>query len=184
MRSAKVWLECTTAWLACPSHAHARCATLILVSRSQADPRETLPFQLASAHTQRAHPAVADGSRSSARELSRSSGAQLPWLDPVSEYIEVNLHQSLTVMELAGVAGVSPTHFSRLFRQAMGESPYRYVRRRRVDRAEQLIVGTQLPFRDIARLVGFSDQSHLNRMMRAERGLTPGHLRQTANSVR
>jgi AraC family transcriptional regulator len=113
------------------------------------------------------------------RELSRFSGAQKGWrqLDSACEYIEVNLHRSLTVMELAMVAGVSPTHFGRLFRRATGESPYRYVRRRRLERAERLIVATQLPFRDIARLVGFSDQSHLNRIIRAECGRTPGQLR-------
>jgi transcriptional regulator GlxA family with amidase domain len=175
-----VWSECPTEWLGCPSHACARWATLVLVGRARGDPREAPPFRLPSARTG-AHPVVNHTERLWAREVSRSSGAQIPWLDSVSEYIEVNLHQSLTVTELAGVAHVSPTHFSRLFRQAMGESPYRYVRRRRVDRAERLIVGTQLPFRDIARLVGFSDQSHLNRMMRAERALTPGQLRRPGN---
>jgi len=117
-----------------------------------------------------------------AGRLPHSSGGQTARrpLDSVYEYIEANLHRSLTVRELASVAGLSPTHFRRLFRQAMGTSPYRYVRRRRLERAERLILGTQLPFRDIARLVGCSDQSHLNRMMRAEIGLTPGQLRRAA----
>ena len=103
----------------------------------------------------------------------------LSWrqLEQVYDYIECNLHQPLTVTELATIAGVSPTHFTRLFRRQTGEPPYRYVRKRRLDRAERLIVETQLPFRDIARSLGFSDQSHLNRVMRAERGLTPGQVR-------
>jgi transcriptional regulator GlxA family with amidase domain len=78
----------------------------------------------------------------------------MPWLGSVCECIEGNLHLSLTVTELAMVAGVSPSHFSRVFRQAMGESPYHYVRRKRLDRAESLIVETQLPFREIAGRAG------------------------------
>jgi len=98
-------------------------------------------------------------------------------LEQVYDYIASNLHQALTVTELAVVAGVSPTHFTRLFRQQTGEPPHRYVRRRRLEEAERLIVGTQLPLAAIAVAVGFSDQSHLNRVMRAQRGATPGELR-------
>jgi len=98
-------------------------------------------------------------------------------LEQVYDYIECNLHQPLTVTELATIAGVSPTHFTRLFRGQTGEPPYRYVRKRRLDWAERLIVGTRLSLAAIAAAVGFSDQSHLNRVMRAERGLTPGQLR-------
>jgi AraC family transcriptional regulator len=98
-------------------------------------------------------------------------------LEQVYDYIECNLHRSLTVAELAGVAGVSPTHFTRLFREHTGEPPHRYVRNRRLDRAERLVIGAPLPLAAIAVAVGFSDQSHLNRVMRAERGRTPGQLR-------
>jgi AraC family transcriptional regulator len=101
-------------------------------------------------------------------------------LEQVYDYIECNLHQALTVTELAAVAAVSPSHFTRLFRQQTGEPPHRYVRKRRLDRAERLIVGTQLPLAAIAVAVGFSDQSHLNRVMRAQRGVTPGQLRNSA----
>jgi AraC family transcriptional regulator len=103
----------------------------------------------------------------------------LSWrqLEQVYDYIECNLHQPLTVTELAKIAGVSPTHFTRLFRGQTGEPPHRYVRKRRLDWAERLIVGTQLSLAAIAAAVGFSDQSHLNRVMRAERGLTPGQVR-------
>jgi AraC family transcriptional regulator len=101
-------------------------------------------------------------------------------LEQVCDYIECNLDRALTVTELASIAGVSPSHFTRLFRQQTGEPPHRYVRNRRLDRAERLIVRTQLPLAAIAVGVGFSDQSHLNRVMRAERGVTPGWLRNSA----
>jgi len=103
----------------------------------------------------------------------------LSWrqLERVYEYIECNLHQALSVAELASIAGVSPTHLTRLFGQQTGEPPHRYVRQQRLERAERLIVGTRLPLAAIAAAVGFSDQSHLNRVRRAQRGVTPGQLR-------
>jgi transcriptional regulator GlxA family with amidase domain len=152
------------------------------VAKAQGKPRRARPFHLPAADGRAADPIADHNERFLARQLPRSSGGQTAPrpLESVYEYIEANLHRSLMVMELAMVADLSPTHFSRLFRQATGASPYRYVRRRRLERAERLILGTQLPFRDIARLVGCSDQSHLNRMMRAEIGLTPGQLRRAA----
>ena len=160
-----------------------RLGTLVLVGKGKDKPEEFRLFRQPSARPPGTHRVVNYNEQSPAPERSRSAGAQMAWrqLNLVCEYIEVNLHQSLTVTELATVAGLSPTHFNRLFRQTTGQSPYRYVRRQRLDQAERLIVETQLPFRDIARSLGFSDQSHLNRMLRADRGLTPGQLRRAAN---
>jgi AraC family transcriptional regulator len=98
-------------------------------------------------------------------------------LDAVFEYVECNLRRSLRVAELAAVAGASPSHFTRMFRAACGESPHRYVRKRRLDLAERLIAGSQLSLASIALEAGFSDQSHLNRVMRVERGWTPAQYR-------
>jgi AraC family transcriptional regulator len=98
-------------------------------------------------------------------------------LDTVRDYIECNLHKSLTVAELAAIAAASPSHFARMFRAACGESPHRYVRKRRLDLAERLIAGSRLTLAAVAFHAGFSDQSHLNRVMRAERGRTPGQFR-------
>jgi AraC family transcriptional regulator len=110
---------------------------------------------------------------------SRQTRDSLGWrqLEQVYDYIECNLHQPLTVTELATVAGVSPSHFARLFSRQTGQPPHRYVRDRRLDRAERLIVETQVPLAAIAAAVGFSDQSHLNRVLLAKLGLTPGQLR-------
>ena len=103
-------------------------------------------------------------------------------LQDVYDYIEANLREALTVTQLATVSGVSRTHFTRLFRQQTGEPPHRYVRKRRLDRAERLIVKTQLPLSAIADAVGFADPSHLNRIMRGQRGMTPGQLRKSGGS--
>jgi AraC family transcriptional regulator len=116
------------------------------------------------AHAIGAHLVEHYSDRPTIRQVRRPDTLCWRELEQVYDYIECNLHQALTVTELANLARVSPTQFTRLFRQQTGEPPHRYVRNRRLDRAERLIVGTHLPLASIAVAVGFSDQTHLNRV--------------------
>jgi AraC family transcriptional regulator len=109
--------------------------------------------------------------------LEPSNGLSRDRLKRVREYIETHLNDRLTLADLAGVACLSPYHFSRSFKQAVGVSPQRYVIRRRLERAKTLMRRTNEPLAEIAYRVGFSDQSHLTSIFRRETGLTPGRYR-------
>ncbi|WP_414604262.1 helix-turn-helix transcriptional regulator [Stenotrophomonas sp. FR012] len=89
-------------------------------------------------------------------------------------YVDEHLSQPLRVTELAAAACVSRFHLVRLFRVGTGASPLRYVRRRRIERARQLLPGAQLPMACLAQQLGFFDQSHFVRSFRAETGCSPG----------
>lgn len=89
-------------------------------------------------------------------------------------YVDEHLSHLLRVTELAAVACVSRFHLVRLFRSGTGASPLRYVRRRRIQRACQLLPGAQLPMACLAQQLGFFDQSHFVRSFRAETGCSPG----------
>jgi len=65
----------------------------------------------------------------------------------------------------------------REFKQTFGDSPYQYVLARRVERATDLIRTTRLPLAEIAYATGFSDQSHMKRLVKRATGLTPNELR-------
>jgi len=98
-------------------------------------------------------------------------------LKRVYDYIEAHLDDRLTLSDLAAVACLSPYHFSRSFKQALGIGPQRYVTQRRLERAKTLMRRTNQPLARIAQEVGFSDQSHLTSVFRREIGVTPGHFR-------
>jgi AraC-like DNA-binding protein len=75
--------------------------------------------------------------------------------------------QPLDVRSLARVAHVSPSHFSRQFRGTFGESPHRYLQRRRIERAMELLRETELPVTEICFEVGFSSLGTFSRTFRA-----------------
>lgn len=98
-------------------------------------------------------------------------------LQRLREYIDAHLDQSLGLIELARVAGLSPSHLKTQFRKETGMAVHQYVIARRVQRAHQLLSRTALPISQVALEVGFSHQSHLARWTGRILGTTPGELR-------
>jgi AraC family transcriptional regulator len=94
----------------------------------------------------------------------------------VCSHIDANLAKRLPLSELAQVAGVSTSHFKVLFKAALGLPAHRYIMRRRIARAVELIKGGERSTVSIASQCGFAHQSHLARAMRAVIGRTPGDL--------
>ena len=113
----------------------------------------------------------------SAITLAPSNGLSRERLQRVRDYIEAHLDDRLTLTDLAEVACLSPYHFSRSFKLAVGVGPQRYVRQRRLDRAKTLLRRTNQPLAWIAQEAGFADQSHLSSIFRREMGVTPGRFR-------
>ena len=95
----------------------------------------------------------------------------------VMDYIEENLHRTIHLNELAGCAALSPYHFSREFRTAVGQSPLRCVWKRRVERAKFLLKNKDLPISIVAIDCGFSSQSHMTTVFKRETGFTPSQYR-------
>ena len=101
-----------------------------------------------------------------------------PWLLRVRDCLEDNLAEVPSMARLADTAGVHPVHVARTFRQAFGCSVGAYVRRLQVARAVALLQDGGEGLAAVAHRVGFADQSHMTRMVRAHTGLTPGAWRQ------
>ena len=100
-----------------------------------------------------------------------------PNLQRVLDYIETHLEQELTLTELASVACLSPYHFSRSFKEAMGMGPQRYTTQRRIDLAKRLLHRRADTLADVALASGFADQSHFTQVFRRETGMTPKNFR-------
>lgn len=88
------------------------------------------------------------------------------------DYAEKNLHQRLTVDDLANCASLSRHHFSRVFVRSVGMPPFRYVMRKRIHRAKSLLA-RGAPIAEAAYLSGFTSQSHMTRVFNEQVGITP-----------
>lgn len=98
-------------------------------------------------------------------------------LSAVIDYIHDNLTRDLSLNELAAVAGLSPSHFNALFKQATNQPAHQFVVRCRVERAMSLLSTSRLSLAEIASQAGFYDQSHMARCMRRVAGVTPATVK-------
>lgn len=128
--------------------------------------------------------AIALGARivrnhSSLAGASRGTRAVMPArkLKEVLAYVEDNLTRHLGLDELAGVAGLSVSHFKVLFRRSVGMPPYPSLIRRRVERAAAQLRRGKLPIGQIALEHAFCHQSHLALHIRRVLGVSPQEVR-------
>src|SRR5881398_840925 len=85
--------------------------------------------------------------------------------------------QPLDVPALARVAHVSPAHFSRQFRATFGETPHRYLQRRRVERAMERLRETDCPVTEVCFEVGFNSLGTFSRTFSGIVGESPSAYR-------
>src|SRR3954447_20632213 len=85
--------------------------------------------------------------------------------------------QPLNVRAVAAVAHVSEAHFIRSFRAVFGETPHRYLQRRRVERSMFLLRETERSVTDVCFDVGFSSPGTFSRTFRQIVGETPSRYR-------
>ena len=79
--------------------------------------------------------------------------------------------------QLAARCGVGARHLGRLFATHLGASPLAVAQTRRVQRAMQLIAGTDLPMADVAHRAGFASLRRFNEVISARYGRPPTALR-------
>lgn len=107
-----------------------------------------------------------DGTPPRPAQTSVSQGLA-PWqVHRVLAHIEANLGISIRNKDLAAVARLSTFHFNVAFRNSVGNSPHEYIIRRRMERAQGLMLSTDKALCDIAVECGFADQPHFTRLFR------------------
>jgi AraC family transcriptional regulator len=109
---------------------------------------------------------------------SRVRGGLAAWqIRRLTAHIVANLDTTLRTRDLAALVRLSPFHFCRAFRDSLGDSPHSYVMRRRVERAQGLMLSTDASLAQIAADCGLADQAHFNKLFRRFAGESPGAWR-------
>ncbi len=114
----------------------------------------------------------------SVETTSRPRGGLAPWQKRrVIDLCRQHLDGSLGLPTLAGVCGLSVSHFARAFRQSFGTPPHHYLVLQRVARAKAILSGSTPALAEVAQQAGFSDQASFSRTFKAIVGTTPGQWR-------
>jgi AraC family transcriptional regulator len=105
-------------------------------------------------------------------------GVLAPWQARcIQAYIAANLHSTIRVMDLVRVLQFSPNRFDSVFKESFGCTPHQYVMRKRIERAQSLLLMSNDPLSQIAAECGFVNQSHLSNLFHKMVGETPGKWR-------
>ncbi len=88
----------------------------------------------------------------------------------------------MSLKELAAIVQMSAHYFSQLFKQSTGITPHQYVIHCRIERAKELLMQRKLTIADVAKVVGFVDQSHFHRHFKRLVGITPKAFLQQVKS--
>jgi AraC-like DNA-binding protein len=105
-------------------------------------------------------------------------GSLAPWqVRRITTHVNANLDAALRVEDLARLARLSLSHFSRAFSNSFGFPPHRFITRCRLERAKELMLRTDVSLRQIAIECGFADQAHFSRIFLRFAGISPARWR-------
>ena len=96
-----------------------------------------------------------------------------PNIRGLQAWILDNLHERLSVAQLAQKAMMSKRHFARVFQQEVGLSTQEFIEACRFERATQLLADVALPIKTVAARASFSDLAHMRRVFQKKLGITP-----------
>lgn len=108
------------------------------------------------------------------REESRISFEKMNIID---KYIQDNIFNEISIDSLAKLIGISKYYFLKEFRKYKGITPYQYILHKKLETSKNLLGKSGKPIIEIAYDLGFSDQSHLNKLFKKYYGLSPKKFR-------
>jgi len=97
--------------------------------------------------------------------------------EKVFDHIHANLDQPITIPQLAKIACLSHTYFSNLFTKLIGTSPLQYINKRRIERAQELLLVTDKTIYQICGQVGIDDEFYFSRLFKKTVGISPDRYR-------
>lgn len=123
-------------------------------------------------------PGLVPAPTSAIRRGNVARGGLAPWqVRRVTDYIEEHLAVTIRLEDLARLAKLSHSHFCRAFKESIGHPAHAYVMRRRVQRAQGLMLTTAESLSQIAAQCGMADQAHFCKLFRRLVGESPNAWR-------
>lgn len=116
----------------------------------------------------------------------KPTGQRLPdheWVALVTEYIDKNYMDTLSLGILADVCHGSPYHLHRTFKRIKAVTPVEYVQQRRIDKAKEYLIASDKPIADIGLIVGMPNTPYFITLFKKKTGHTPASYRRMINHI-
>lgn len=97
------------------------------------------------------------------------------------QYIQKNIDKKITVSELADKACLNVDYFSRIFKEMMGTRPISYINNKKIERAQFLLLTTNIPLAEIAFNLGYENYNYFSRYFKSYTGISPFKFREKIN---
>lgn len=104
------------------------------------------------------------------------TGSTTMAIERTIDYMVTHYRDHITLKDLAGIAGLSVSHYTRLFKQYTNHSPIDYLLHLRMDRAKELLVLSDYKLKAVAQSVGYSDELYFSRLFKKIVGKSPSEF--------
>jgi AraC-like DNA-binding protein len=108
----------------------------------------------------------------------QSNGGSQALFEQVSAYIHEHYNEHLTIPRLAEQSGVNRNRLAYVFNRYAGMGPGDYLLRYRLNQAKEMLLAANVPVREIAQAVGFSDPLYFSRVFKKQFGVAPREVRE------
>ena len=105
------------------------------------------------------------------------SKIDLKIINEIKIYLEENIHEDIHIVSLVRQFGINEFKLKTIFKQVYGITVMRYLRKCRMDRAQDMLVNTDLEIKEIAFLIGFKYAHHFSKVYQAHFHVLPKEVR-------
>ena len=105
------------------------------------------------------------------------------YIQKAIEYIHLSYTQKISISSIAEHIGLERSYFTKLFKENMGIAPYEFLLKYKIDKAQRLLIHTNLQIEHVAYSVGFPDPLYFSKVFRKYLGMSPSAFRKSTTAA-
>ena len=103
-------------------------------------------------------------------------------IEEAIHYIRKHINETIDLRVLAENSCLSKDHFIRLFKKETGDTPLKYINRKKIEKAQLILITDDMSIKNVALNLAFEDYSYFNRLFKKITGITPQEYRTSYHS--
>ncbi|SDZ10999.1 Helix-turn-helix domain-containing protein [Proteiniborus ethanoligenes] len=101
------------------------------------------------------------------------------YIEQAIKFMQDYYSSNITISEICKAIYISPSHFQRIFKNHIGQTPYLYLIELRLNKSKEMLGNSHISIEEIARLCGFVSSGHFSTVFKREEGVSPSQYRKS-----